>query len=288
MPSLSWPTVIVGAALLGGVLGAVQPDATAPLPQPTAEPADAAPVPVPTQASTPSPPPSPSPVDTPPADPPADAPADPPADPQPAGDEGGDDAVRTRLPEAPTAQVALTFDDGPHPQWTPLVLDELARHGVPATFCLVGEQVEGREDLVRRIHAEGHRLCNHTESHDYGLPARDPSEITAQVEGMTSRLRGIVPDARVTAFRAPGGRFAPAVVDVAEAQGLDPWGWSVDPRDWGSTDPEQIVRDVLDGVGPGAVVLLHDGGGDRSATVRALAELVPLLQSVGYEFVTLP
>ena len=285
MPSMSWPSVILGAALLGGVLGAVQPDAAAPRPEPTAAPAEAAAAPAPSP-STPSPPPSPSPI----PDPPVDPPAGPAADPQPAGPgpQASDDRVRTRLPAAPSAQVALTFDDGPHPEWTPLVLDELARHGVPATFCLVGEQVAGSEDLVRRIHAEGHRLCNHTESHDYALPAREPAEITAQIEAATSRFREIVPDAEVTAFRAPGGRFSPAVVDVAAAQGLDAWGWSIDPRDWSSTDPEQIVSDVLDSVEPGAVVLLHDGGGDRSATVRALTELIPLLQSVGYEFVTLP
>jgi hypothetical protein len=249
MPSMSWPSVILGAALLGGVLGAVQPDAAAPRPEPTAAPAEAAAAPAPSP-STPSPPPSPSPR----PDPPVDPPTGPAADPQPAGPgpQASDDRVRTRLPAAPSAQVA------------------------------------GSEDLVRRIHAEGHRLCNHTESHDYALPAREPAEITAQIEAATSRFREIVPDAEVTAFRAPGGRFSPAVVDVAAAQGLDAWGWSIDPRDWSSTDPEQIVSDVLDSVEPGAVVLLHDGGGDRSATVRALTELIPLLQSVGYEFVTLP
>jgi peptidoglycan/xylan/chitin deacetylase (PgdA/CDA1 family) len=183
--------------------------------------------------------------------------------------------------------VALTFDDGPGP-WTSAVLDVLARYGVPATFCLVGEQIPGREAVVARIAEEGHRLCNHTTSHDYALPVRSPAEIRGEIAVTTQRVSSAARDAPVTIFRAPGGRFEPSVLRAAEQAGLTPWAWSVDPQDWRRRDPDAIVAAVLDDIRPGAVVVLHDGGGDRSATVAALESFVPLLQSVGYEFVPLP
>jgi peptidoglycan-N-acetylglucosamine deacetylase len=271
MPSVSWPAVVVGAAVVGGLLGVVQPpDTTGPRePQPTAAAAEpaAAPSPPATRRTRPSP-----------SATPATAPERVrwPAD------------VRTTLPATERPQVALTFDDGPDRTWTSRILDELARHDVTATFCLVGEQIPGNERLVARISAEGHVLCNHTDSHDYGLPARDRSVIDAEIATTTTLIRSAARGAPVSVFRAPGGRFTPVVLESAGAQGLSSWGWSVDPQDWRRSDADRIVADVLDGVEPGAVVLLHDGGGNRSATVAAVAELVPLLQSVGYEFVGLP
>jgi peptidoglycan/xylan/chitin deacetylase (PgdA/CDA1 family) len=196
--------------------------------------------------------------------------------------------VQTTLPPGTAPRVALTFDDGPHPEWTPQLLDVLARHGASATFCVVGDQVAGNEDLLRRIHAEGHRLCNHTATNDYGLPARSPQKIRDEIVTLSSQISRAVPDADVAVFRAPGGRFTPDLVAAATAQGLTSWAWSVDPLDWRTTETSAIVSSVLDAVAPDAVILLHDGGGDRSATVAAVAEIVPVLQSVGYDFVTLP
>jgi hypothetical protein len=93
--------------------------------------------------------------------------------------------------------------------------------------------------------------------------------------------------ADVSIFRAPG-RFEPSLLGAARAEGLTPWGWSVDPADWRMTDPRAIVSGVVEAVEPGSVVVMHDGGGDRSATVAAPATLIRLLQSVGYTFVGLP
>jgi peptidoglycan/xylan/chitin deacetylase (PgdA/CDA1 family) len=194
--------------------------------------------------------------------------------------------VRRTLPPADTPTVALTFDDGPHPVWTPAVLDVLARYDVTATFCVVGNQVPGREALLARVVAEGHVLCNHTESHDYGLPVRPEQQIRADLQAASARIEAAGAD--VSIFRAPGGRFEPSVLAAARAEALTPWGWSVDPFDWRTTDPQAIVSGVVEAVEPGSVVLMHDGGGDRSATVAALATIIPLLQSVGYTFVGLP
>lgn len=246
----SWSSVIVGAVVVGALVGAAQQDGVPEEPPVAEQPVAEQPVSEPPVSEV--------------------------------------DQVRAMLPPDGSTRIALTFDDGPDPQWTPQVLDVLARHEALATFCVVGDQVAGREQLLRRIQAEGHALCNHTTSHDYGLPVRDPAQIRAQIAGTTEIIAAAAPEAAVSAFRAPGGRFDPAVVAQAQELGLDSWSWSVDSRDWDTTDSNAIVTRVLDGIGPDAVVLLHDGGGNRAATVAALDELLPVLASVGYEFVTLP
>jgi len=258
----SWPAVIVGAVVLGALVGAAQPsqdEAAQPMPEPVTQPDD--------QASA-----SPEPTSSP----------DPSASSWPLG-------VTATLPgSVDPPRIALTFDDGPDPRWTPQVLDVLARYDVTATFCVVGDQVTGREPIVQRIHAEGHVVCNHSMTHDYGLASRDPERVTAEIDTVTRLVEQAAPQAAVSAFRAPGGRFAPGLVDEARDLGLHSWAWSVDSADWATDDSDEIVAAVLDDVAPGAVVLLHDGGGNRSATVAALGEIIPVLASVGYEFVGLP
>ena len=274
----SWPAVIVGAAVLGAVIGAAQPDDDS-------VPPDAAPATAAQEQAAASPDSSPSPVPAPSSE--RAGPADPPGSSRQAA--RWPSGVASTLPgQTDPPRIALTFDDGPDPRWTPRVLDVLARHDVTATFCLVGEQVAGREQILERIHREGHVLCNHSTTHDYGLAAGDPEQVTGEIDMATRLVAQAVPQAEVTAFRAPAGRFAPGVVDEARDLGLDSWGWSVDSLDWNTDNSDRIVTTVLDGIAPGAVVLLHDGGGDRSATVAALAEIIPVLASVGYEFVGLP
>lgn len=254
----SWPTVVVGAAVVGGLLGAVQ----------TSD------IELSSAAQKPEESPAGSSAATPPDD--------------PASPAGWPPGVRATLPPDAVPQVALTFDDGPDPVWTPQVLDVLDRHDVVATFCVVGDRVTGNERLVRRIHDDGHTLCNHTASHDYGLPARTARQVRDEIASVQAQLATAVPDARIVAFRAPGGRFSPDVVSAADALGLDSWAWSIDPQDWRTRSSDAIVGSVLDAVVPGSVVLLHDSGGDRSATVAALDEILPVLTSAGYELVGLP
>jgi peptidoglycan/xylan/chitin deacetylase (PgdA/CDA1 family) len=260
--------VLLAAIAAGAGLAVLQGPASSSSPAlPTAQAASA--------RSTPDPAAAPAPVPA----PPAATPAPPAATPAPL-------QVNRTLPASSTPTIALTFDDGPSTQWTPAVLDVLARHGVTATFCIVGNQVAGREALLARVVAEGHVVCNHTENHDYGLPVRPAPQIRAEIAAATARIEAA--GGTVGIFRAPAGRFEPSVVAAAQAQGLTSWGWSVDPTDWRVRDPQAIVTAVLDGVSPGAVVVLHDGGGDQSATVAAVEILIPLLQSVGYTFVGLP
>jgi peptidoglycan-N-acetylglucosamine deacetylase len=184
----------------------------------------------------------------------------------------------------PTARtVALTFDDGPDPRWTPEVLDLLARYDAVATFCVVGEQVERHEDLVRRVVDAGMRLCNHSHSHDTGLGGRTADVVRREVAGTRADLVAVA-GAPVPYFRAPGGNWSGTVAELSAEHGMRPLGWSVDSRDWKQPGTAEILRRVQRQMHPGAVVLLHDGGGRRGQTVAALAELLPWLVRNCYAF----
>jgi peptidoglycan-N-acetylglucosamine deacetylase len=185
----------------------------------------------------------------------------------------------------PAKTVALTFDDGPSPTHTPRVLDILDEHDVKATFCLVGTNAAAHPDLVREIVGRGHALCNHTSTHDLQLPNRDDIRIDGEIGAGLAAIREAAPGVEVPFYRAPGGNFAANVVTVAAGYGLQPLGWSVDPRDWTNPGADVLQTQVVDGVVPGSVVLLHDGGGDRSATVTALDGIIAALHDGGFEFV---
>jgi peptidoglycan/xylan/chitin deacetylase (PgdA/CDA1 family) len=194
-------------------------------------------------------------------------------------------AGREPIVSVPAGRVALTIDDGPDPRWTPQVLDLLAARGVHATFCLIGYQVRAHPDLVRRIVAEGHTLCDHTESHDVRLPDRSQAAIDREVRTAYDEIVAASGGVRPTLFRAPGGNWSPTVIAAAATLGMRPLGWSVDPRDWARPTTAAITATVR-AAPSGAVILVHDGGGDRSRTLAALRIAVPALQARGLLFVT--
>ncbi|MFC4016669.1 polysaccharide deacetylase family protein [Micromonospora sp. GCM10011542] len=170
--------------------------------------------------------------------------------------------------------VALTFDDGPNPAWTPKVLSQLRAARVTATFCVVGREVQRHPDLVRRIVREGHQLCNHSWRHDMDLARRPVAEIRADLTRTNRAIEAAAPGARVSYYRQPGGRWTPEVVAVAKDLGMRPLHWNVDPQDWGKPTAATITRRVHAAARPGAIVLLHDGGGDRAATLAACPHLI--------------
>jgi peptidoglycan/xylan/chitin deacetylase (PgdA/CDA1 family) len=181
--------------------------------------------------------------------------------------------------------VALTIDDGPHPDWTPQVLDLLAENEVRATFSLVGGQAQAYPKLVRRIARAGHGLCNHTMTHPQPFGARSTAAIRRQVvdaQSAISEAAGKEPEL----FRAPGGDWTEAVLDVAHELGLTPVGWSVDPRDW-ALPGAAAIESCLMGAGAGDILLSHDGGGNRAQTVVALRSVLPRLRDAGLRFVVL-
>lgn len=172
--------------------------------------------------------------------------------------------------------ILLTFDDGPDPVWTPQILELLKRHHAHAIFCVIGRDVRRYPALVRRIVAEGHVLCNHTENHDEQLAVESTGVALGE---MLSAARAIeqVTGRPARYFRAPGGGWTPALEQLVERAGMVPLKWNVDPRDWERPSARTIVSRVVAEARPGSVVLLHDGGGDRGTTVSALQTLLNLL-----------
>ncbi|MCZ7421546.1 polysaccharide deacetylase family protein [Verrucosispora sp. WMMA2121] len=173
-----------------------------------------------------------------------------------------------------TAKVALTFDDGPDPAWTPKVLDRLKAAKVTATFCVVGTQVRKHPGLLRRIVREGHQLCNHSWNHDLDLARRPVAEIRADLVRTNREIRRAAPKAKVPFYRQPGGRWTAEVVKVAKQLDMRSLHWTVDPQDWAKPTAATIEKRVKRSARPGAVVLLHDGGGNRAATLAACAKVI--------------
>lgn len=174
--------------------------------------------------------------------------------------------------------VALTFDDGPNPRWTPQILDQLRAAHVTATFCLVGQEARRYPQLVARIVREGHQLCNHSWRHDLNLGRRPVAQIKADMIRTNQAIRAAVPKARIAWFRQPGGRWTAEEVAVAAQLGMRPLHWSVDPQDWSRPPAKTIITRVESATHPGSVVLMHDAGGDRSQTMAACRTLIPDLR----------
>jgi peptidoglycan/xylan/chitin deacetylase (PgdA/CDA1 family) len=178
-----------------------------------------------------------------------------------------------------SAAVALTFDDGPGGN-TAQVLDLLKRYGIHATFCIIGRMITpANAALIRRIVDEGHTLCNHTWTHDLNLKARSEDQIRSELQRTNDAIHAIVPNAPIRYFRNPGGNFSPLTVAVAKSMGMQSIYWAVDPRDWSRPGTQAIIGNVLSHTHEGSIVLMHDGGGDRSQTVQALATILPNLKS---------
>lgn len=191
------------------------------------------------------------------------------------------------LPEtvAGDRTLCLTFDDGPNPADTPRLLSVLRRYRVPAVFFLLGRCATEHPELVRAIVADGHALGNHSMHHD-DLSAWPRPRIEADLTAATDAIRAAADGAPVTYFRAPYGLWGDSP-QVAAALGLRPLAWRLAVGDWEPPGTEVLVERLTTGVSPGAIVLLHDGGGDRSQTVDAVEAVVPHLQAAGWTF-TLP
>jgi peptidoglycan-N-acetylglucosamine deacetylase len=183
------------------------------------------------------------------------------------------------------AEVALTFDDGPHPTFTCQVLDILSRYEVPATFFCIGLSVHGMQRQVSRIADLGHHLGNHTWSHPY-LPDLSSSGLREQV-GMTRDAITTVTGEAPTLLRPPYGSLTPEVLQWCDGVDETIVMWDVEASDWAMPGPEAIADRVLAKTQPGSIVLLHDAGGDRSQTVQALPAIIEGSLERGLRFVTI-
>ncbi|MBZ6088764.1 polysaccharide deacetylase family protein [Streptomyces olivaceus] len=180
--------------------------------------------------------------------------------------------------------VNITIDDGPDPTWTPQVLDLLDEYGVKATFCVTGVQAQTYPDLVKQVVAAGHRLCDHTVSHDTAMDKKPESYQSKEIldaERMIIKASGGV---RPLYYRAPGGAFTPYSRGLAASHGMRPLGWNVDTKDFERPGTDAIVETVQRELSNGPTLLFHDAGGDRTQTVEALRRVLPWLKEQGYSF----
>ena len=199
--------------------------------------------------------------------------------------------VLNRLPGGDNA-VSITFDDGPNPHATPLILDSLRDEGVRATFFVLGRHADRWPELVRRMADEGHQLGNHgywhrkLHRHGPGYVREDLRRGTAAIERASGGVRPHV-------FRAPHGFRNPWVTPIAASLGQRTIGWSLGVWDSARPGASEITRRALSGLRAGSILLLHDGDGydpdgDRLQTAEALPAIIRGLRARGLTFTTLP
>ncbi|MFF3243884.1 polysaccharide deacetylase family protein [Streptomyces sp. NPDC002870] len=181
--------------------------------------------------------------------------------------------------------MVLTFDDGPDPRYTPGILRTLRKYEVPAMFFVCGEMASDHRDLLREMADDGHVVGNHTWSHPL-IPKLPPSRIREEL-GRTSEVIEETLGTPPLWYRAPFGAWNKHSFEIGAKLGMEPLAWTVDTLDWTEPGTKTIVRRVLDGAGPGVVVLSHDAGGDRSQSVAALRSYLPELLDAGYR-ITVP
>ncbi len=191
----------------------------------------------------------------------------------------------------PGKQIALTFDDGPDPRWTPKILDLLAAHQAKATFFVLGSRVNEYPEITRRILAEGHELGSHTFTH--AEMSTVPQWRRGLELALTANAIAGATGYQTSLYRPPFSSQPDAITGAdfttlreASSQGYITVLADLDTRDWARPGTAEIVKAATPEPGKGAVVLMHDGGGDRSQTVEALNLLIPQLKAQGYQFST--
>ncbi|MBQ8357168.1 MAG: polysaccharide deacetylase family protein [Clostridia bacterium] len=182
------------------------------------------------------------------------------------------------------AQIALTFDDGPHPRYTPIILDILKEFGIPATFFAVGVNVETYPQLIRRIVEEGHELGNHTYNH-YHVAKMSTETLLRDISLCSNAIEKIT-EQKPRYFRPPEGVCNGDVKEICGNADMTIVMWSVDTRDWAHTPISEICNNVRHNTKNGSIILMHDFIGKNSPTPEALRQIIPMLRELGYEFVT--
>ncbi|MBW8060110.1 MAG: polysaccharide deacetylase family protein [Solirubrobacterales bacterium] len=189
----------------------------------------------------------------------------------------GDAARLVRNGSRKRKVVALTFDDAPS-SYTPGFLDVLRRKHAHGTFFEVGQEMAGRTSTMRRILSEGHEIGNHTTHHSFYPSYWDLAATNALIRAATHFQPCL--------FRPPGGTVNSSVVAAAARAGMQTILWDVDPSDWATPGSGAVYSRVVGAVRPGSIVLMHDGGGNRSGTLAALPSIIDTLRARGYRFAT--
>jgi peptidoglycan-N-acetylglucosamine deacetylase len=182
--------------------------------------------------------------------------------------------------------VALTFDDGPDPIFTPQILDALAKYDAKATFFVIGAEAEKYPEMIRREANEGHEIANHTYRHHF----RDhfqPNILKEELE-KTSKVIERISGQTPSLYRPHSGYYNEMIVNTAVSNGYSVvlWSWHQDTKDWKRPGIRKITQNVVSDTKPGDIVIFHDAGGDRKQTVKAVENILKILYQNGFECVT--
>ena len=181
--------------------------------------------------------------------------------------------------------IALTFDDGPWPQTTEQVLNILKSNNIKGTFFVVGQNLKNYPELGKQIVAQGHVIANHTWHHWYHFFNQQAAAFEIE---RTTNLIYQVTGVKTNLFRPPGGNLHNGLSAYAKGQKYAVVMWSADSTDYKLPTVPKLIDNVIKDSKPGGIVLMHDGGGNRSRTVQALPEIINNLKKQGYRFVTIP
>ena len=189
--------------------------------------------------------------------------------------------------------IALTFDDGPWDTYTAEILDILEENDAKATFFTVGSRItDDKADLVKQAAAAGHQICTHTWDHASGsgngvnLAYMSAEEQREEITKGLEAIEEATGETASTVIRAPGGNFPTEVWQNVDDLITADIGWNIDTKDWSKPGVSAIVK-AIESASSGDIILMHDGGGDRSQTVEALSKALPYLKKKGYTFITI-
>ena len=190
-------------------------------------------------------------------------------------------AVLTENPSAGSAQagtIALTLDDGPHPVYTPRLLEGLRERGVHVTFFLIGQNIDGNEEIIRQMKEDGHLIGNHSQNH-MQLTKEQTKEACDHISRTNEKIKEITGQTPEY-VRPPFGSWSEELECIVPMKVVL---WDVDPLDWKNQNRDRVVRHIVTHVEDGSIILLHDVYG---TSVEAAPEVIDTLSAEGYNFVT--
>ena len=186
--------------------------------------------------------------------------------------------------------VALTFDDGPDEVFTPQILDILKKYNIKATFYVIGEKVQYNKKIIKREYEEGHEIGNHTYTH-INVSKNSYNKIKKEIKDTQSAVKSVTGTYPKT-FRPPYRAINETLFDIIKSNHMKVVLWSdLDTKDWSNPGVYNIVKIIEEKAENGTIILLHDYNkirNNKSQTIQALEKIIPKMQSLGYEFVTIP